>query len=206
MTDKQQQWQTLAIEFAQKINDYVDRGSREGWDSVGEQPEAPQLDDALPALLDALRSANQGSVRQDIKAQWPISYEMLHSLLNDNGQNIPMLCALPDGSLLARLGAIYAPGRVLHIQGDTVTELADIEFLASAHSGAFMPLPTFRVLPSLTAGRGRRLLHSLGRKGLKIFLKELPYYRSPTHLNQRSLSPSLTESEFCWSPATVSLC
>ncbi|SQI34313.1 Uncharacterised protein [Leminorella richardii] len=128
MTDKQQQWQTLAIEFAQKINDYVDRGSREGWDSVGEQPEAPQLDDALPALLDALRSANQGSVRQDIKAQWPISYEMLHSLLNDNGQNIPMLCALPDGSLLARLGAIYAPGRVLHIQGDTVTELADIEF------------------------------------------------------------------------------
>lgn len=144
MTDKQQQWQTQAIEFAQKINAYVAKGMSEGWDNVGEQPNSPQLDEALPALLGALRKANQGDVRQDVKALWPISYEMIHPLLDDNGQNISALCALPDGSLLARIGATYEPGRVVRIRGDEVTELEDIEFFGRCPQRRFYAIANAR--------------------------------------------------------------
>ncbi|KQV78336.1 hypothetical protein [Rhizobacter sp. Root1221] len=125
----QERWRSLTLGHAEDINAYVAKGLAEGWDRAGKEPVAASYEDLLPAFLTALRAANGQLQRKDIKAEWPPAYGPLHPLLESNGQNISTLYLLPDGSLLARIGAPYEAGRIVHIRGDVVTHVEGVQHI-----------------------------------------------------------------------------
>ncbi|KAF1067436.1 MAG: hypothetical protein GAK45_01660 [Pseudomonas citronellolis] len=123
----QRRWQHEALAYAERINAYVAKGQAEGWDNAGEAPSNGDFEGLLPHLREALREANAQRPRQDIKADWPPSHIGLGELPQEQGQAIPTVCWLPDGSLLARIGAPYLPGKVVRIHGDEVSEVDGVE-------------------------------------------------------------------------------
>ncbi len=126
--EAQSLWQHRVLDYAEEINRYVATGLAKGWDEAGDAPEFANSDDLLPALLASLREANASSERKDIRAQWPLAHEPLMPLLEENAQSIAAVLALRDGGILVRLGATYEPGKVLHIDGDTITDIPGVLF------------------------------------------------------------------------------
>ena len=140
-----QDWREKTCAYAKAINTYVEKGLSVGWEKAGKEPSTAGVEKIhahVPVLLEALRAANGSSPRDDIKSQWPISYEALGDHLQNNGQSILMLCVLPDGSILARIGAIYEPGKVVHIVGDEVNDVAGVEYFGRCPGRRYFAVTT----------------------------------------------------------------
>jgi WD40 repeat protein len=65
---------------------------------------------------------------RDLRDRWPPAHGPLVKILEDNGQSIPLVCILPDGSIVARIGAPYEPGRTIRIAGDIVIDVPEVGF------------------------------------------------------------------------------
>ncbi|EKU99859.1 hypothetical protein Lepto7375DRAFT_1940 [Leptolyngbya sp. PCC 7375] len=124
----QAEWRTKTLQYVAAINAFVEVGLRDGWDQAGEEPEVPDREHLANAAIDAVRQANQTGNLVRLREQWPPAHQPFIHLLQENGQSIPMVCILPDSSILARIGAVYESGRVVHIVGDTVSDVPDVEF------------------------------------------------------------------------------
>jgi len=122
----QQEWKRKTLAYALDVNNYVDKGLRDGWDNVGKEPNVPQSEHLAENALEAVRTANASSNTDNLREQWPLDYNPLLDLIKRNGQSIPILFILPDNSILARIGATYEAGYTVHIDGDQVTEYPEI--------------------------------------------------------------------------------
>ncbi|KTC41537.1 hypothetical protein AO265_26025 [Pseudomonas sp. ABAC61] len=127
----QQQWHQAVLMYAERINRYVETGTREGFDGL-QEPRMPDSAHLLPAWQAALEASNQGphdeAARQAFRQDWPPAHFPLLPRLESQGRMIPALALLPDGSLLARIGAPYEAGSVVHIVNDQVETLEHVEF------------------------------------------------------------------------------
>ncbi|ERO60706.1 hypothetical protein [Pseudomonas piscis] len=130
----QEQWHNAVHRYAQDINRYVETGMREGWDNL-QEPYLPPTEHLLPAWQAALEENNAGpwdpATRQAFRQAWPPAHFPLTPRLDDQGQMIPALALLADGSLLARIGAPYEAGSVVHIDNDRVRTLDRVEYFGA---------------------------------------------------------------------------
>ena len=124
----QEEWCSKTLDYAASINAFVEKGLRDGWDNVGEEPSDPGRDHLAEAVISAVRQANIDGELAHLRELWPPAHSPLINLLKENGQSIPVVCVLPDDSIVARIGAPYKPGRTVHIVGNTVTEVANVGF------------------------------------------------------------------------------
>jgi hypothetical protein len=122
------EWQRKVYKYTSAVNAFVERGLREGWEKAGAEPKAPSLKRLVPLALDAVRKANRTGKLEKLRDRWPPAHHPLIPLLGKNGQSIPTLCLLDDLTVLARIGAEYEKGRVVHIAGESVTEVPGIEY------------------------------------------------------------------------------
>ena len=122
----QKEWQQKTYDYVAGVNEYLRRGMSLGWDNIGKPPEPRGREHLVEEALNAVRMANETNSTDSLRSSWPPAHFPLISLLSRNGQNIPSLCLLDDYSILARIGAPYLHGHVVHIRGDRVQELEGI--------------------------------------------------------------------------------
>ncbi|PNG30050.1 hypothetical protein [Pseudomonas protegens] len=126
----QQQWQQAVLTYARDINHYVETGIREGWKGLKE-PNMPDTEHLLQDWQAALEASNQAphdeAARQAFRQDWPPAHFPLTPRLESQGRMIPTLALLPDGSLLARIGAPYEAGFVVHIDDARIQPLEQVE-------------------------------------------------------------------------------
>ena len=87
--DASQHWQRQTIAYARAINAYIEKGLREGWDNVGDEPSSAGREKLVPALLEALREANRSGRLDGLQATWPPAHAPLNEVLDEKGQAIP---------------------------------------------------------------------------------------------------------------------
>ena len=124
----QEEWKEKTLSYAQAINDFVQRGHAEGWENVGKEPEEPGREHLVNDAIAELRRANMEGYVARFREQWPPAHAPLIPILEENGQSIPVVCFLDDGTILARIGTNYQPGHTFQIRGDQATELKDVGY------------------------------------------------------------------------------
>lgn len=124
----QEKWREATIEYAAEVNAYIERGAREGWENAGEPPTESEREAIADQAVAAIRAANESGKLAELRDQWPPAQQPLISILEKEGQSLPVVCILPDGSLVLRIGTPYRAGRTVHIVGDEVRPLNDIGF------------------------------------------------------------------------------
>lgn len=125
---KQKKWQRKTLEYVSSVNLYVEEMQQEGWEYVGKHPEDTGRERLVGVVLDAVRQANTDGGLKGLRDAWPPAHLPFVNILEKNGQSIPVICLLPDNSIVLRVGAPYQSGKTMHIVGDTVTELPDVGF------------------------------------------------------------------------------
>ena len=139
-SDQQKEWKEKTLAYAKAINDYVEQGIKKGWENAGDEPSSEGREHLVPDLLVVLREANRLGKTGVFREYWPPAHEPFAFMLDENGQSIPMIGLLPDGSILARIGAPYENGRVVHIQGTIVETLPGITFFGFCPNKRYLAL------------------------------------------------------------------
>jgi hypothetical protein len=134
MSAEQLEWRDQVLAYAARINAFVARGLSAGWDKAGPQPPEPKLDHLMTSAVEAIRDANRRGTWSTLRDEWPPAQGPLIPWLEAHGQSIPLVHFLDDGSVVARIGAQYAGGRTVRIQGDSVVELSTVGFFGRAQN------------------------------------------------------------------------
>ena len=124
----QEEWRRKTLDYVSAVNSFVEKGLRDGWEQAGEEPKDSGREHLVPQVIDAVRSANKTGDLAGLRERWPPAHLPFIEALEKNGQSIPTVCLLDDGSIVARIGSEYEPGRVVHIRGDSVEDVQDVEF------------------------------------------------------------------------------
>lgn len=120
---KQQEWRQKTLQYVESVNTFVAKGLAAGWDNAGAEPSDPGRDELAPDVLAAIREANANGQLDSLREHWPPAHSPLIGLLEENGQSIPVVCVLSDDSILARVGAPYESGKIVHIADDSVQDI-----------------------------------------------------------------------------------
>src|SRR5687767_3021621 len=104
-------WRKESERYVSAVNAYVARGQKEGWDKISAEEEPKETRQPLAhAVLDAVRRANKGTSLDDLRDRFPPAYEPFGPMLDENGQNLPVVLLLDDGRIVTRIGAPYEAG------------------------------------------------------------------------------------------------
>lgn len=136
----QEEWKRKIEQYAQSINAFVAKGTADGWDAAGPEPEHPGCDHLVSTALDAVREANRNGTSGNIRTCWPPAHHPLVPTLEESGQSIPTLCLLDDGTIVARIGPEYQKGHVVRIHGDEVETIDGVEFFGRSPDGRYFAI------------------------------------------------------------------
>ncbi len=121
-------WKERIVAYAQAVNAYVENGRSKGWENVGKEPADPDVEHLVDQAIDAVRQANRQRDTSSLREEWPPAHRPLIPLLEQNGQSIPTVCFLDDGSVLARIGSPHEDGRTVRLVGYDVETHPEIGF------------------------------------------------------------------------------
>ncbi|MEM8814845.1 MAG: hypothetical protein AAGE85_03405 [Pseudomonadota bacterium] len=136
----QRLWRERVVAYAQEVNAYIEDGRSKGWEHVGDEPEDPNVAHLVEQAVAAVRRANERNETGNLRDLWPPCHRSLIPLLEQNGQSIPTVCLLDDGSLLARIGAPYEDGRTVRLVGNGVEELPHVGFFGRCPNRRFFAI------------------------------------------------------------------
>ncbi len=137
MSSIDKEWRDKTYAYAEAINRFVQKGLRDGWDNAGEAPHDADLEKLASKAIDAVRQANLSGNIKNLRDVWPPAHGPFIPILEKQGQSIPVVCLLDDGSILARIGAPYVKGYVVRINNTRVTTIADVEFFGVCPNHAY---------------------------------------------------------------------
>ncbi len=123
----QEQWKAKTIEYAEAVNVFIEKGLKDGWDSAGSEPKDNGREELVPHLIKAIKLANDSNELEALRNDWPLAHSPLIPILEKNGQSIPKVCFLEDGSIVARIGAPYESGYTVIIKNDQVSTLPNVD-------------------------------------------------------------------------------
>jgi hypothetical protein len=129
MPSKQTVWKSRANQYAKKLNAYLAKGEREGWENPGKPPGFRDDGSLAEAALAAVRHANQNGSVAELRHRWPPMHHLLLPLIEAKAQDIPSLFALDDGGFVARIGSPYHSGQVIQVDDDHVTVVQGIHHI-----------------------------------------------------------------------------
>lgn len=141
-----QEWKKAVLDYAAAINQFVDMiqdESVENCDDLSEPEMAPTEHLVIP-WFQALIAVNQLGMteaqRLAFRNDWPPARSPLSSFFNENNVKIPTLIFLDDDSVLARISPRYKQGHVVHIAGNNVRPMLDVEFFGRCPSRRYIAL------------------------------------------------------------------
>lgn len=134
----QQEWQRKTLSYAKTISEFVEKGEREGWENVGEEPKAPALEHLVPKLLKALKVSQKVKLKKSIANLWPPAHgPLIDPIIKEKGQSIPVISLLDDGSFIARIGSSYQDGYIVHVDNGMVNKLTTDYYFGKGPNGKY---------------------------------------------------------------------
>lgn len=133
----QEEWKTKTVQYAQDVNQFVEKGLRDGWDNAGAEPKDNGREKLVPQLLKAIRHANDTKEYEKLRQDWPLAHSPLVNDLEKLGKSIPKLTILEDGSIVARVGTHYQDGYVVQIKDESPIVIDDVEFFGVSPDNTF---------------------------------------------------------------------
>jgi hypothetical protein len=120
-------WREESTRYVTKVNAYVARGEKEGWDKVGEEEDLRETREPLAlAVLNVVRRANETGSLNNLRERFPPAYEPFGPMLEENGQSLPVVLLLDDGRIVTRIGAPYEAGKVIVINDLNIEPMPDV--------------------------------------------------------------------------------
>mgnify|MGYP000247337997 CR=1 FL=1 len=170
------QWTKKTKAFVKGVNDFVERGLRDGWENAGSEPEEDGSRAALAvAVLDAVRRANEADNVNGLRQRFPPAHAPFVAMLDDVAQSVGPVLFLEDGAVVARLGAPYEEGSVVIVRGDDVETLDGIQMFGRSHDRAVFAYVTAEGFKTTQGWDGRviaRFQRPTGNKGFPEDLVE----------------------------------
>ena len=137
---QQEEWRRKTLQYVESVNAFVEKGLRDGWENAGTEPEDLGREHLAQDVVSAIREANATRRIESLRELWPPAHAPLIALLKENSQSIPVVCILPDNSIIARLGAPYESGKTIHITGDSVQDVDDVAFFGRSPNRRFFAI------------------------------------------------------------------
>ncbi|UTW45102.1 hypothetical protein KFE80_12135 [bacterium SCSIO 12696] len=125
---EQEEWRQKTLSYVESINAYIKKGNSEGWENTGPQPEDSGREHLIGSVIAAIRHANDDGDFRSLRESWPLAHVPFIPILEKEGQSIPVVFILDDGSIVARIGTNYQQGKTIHIQGDKATEVPSMGY------------------------------------------------------------------------------
>ncbi len=179
----QKEWKEQTIRYAKAINKFVEVGLKDGWENAGEEPEAQGREEFVPALLDAIRAANQSGELDGLRDDWPIAHTPLISELEKNGQSIPTVSILDDGRIVARIGTEYQDGYVLEIDGLNTKKVEGVDLFGRSPDRRYFAYTTSSGIKITDGWLGQRVAlcpYPLGNEGIPNGFEITPFDSPPS--------------------------
>ncbi|MCO7187744.1 MULTISPECIES: hypothetical protein [unclassified Pseudoalteromonas] len=124
----QKEWKVKTLDFAKKVNLYVEKGLKHGWEEAGSVPEDNGREKLVSYLLKEIREANTNGDITKLRENWPLAHSPMIPELESNGQSIPVVAILDDERVVARIGAFYEEGYVVEIDDLSVKPIDGIRY------------------------------------------------------------------------------
>ena len=138
----QEEWRRKTFEYAENVNAFVEKGLRDGWDSVGEEPNSSGRDHLVSDLLKALKRNAKQDPTKSISEFWPPAHAPLVSpIIQDQGQSVPVIALLDDGSILARIGPSYQDGYVVKITSQGIQKIPEVSYFGQGPNKRYFAVP-----------------------------------------------------------------
>ncbi len=166
----QQKWRDLTLNYVKAVNEYVEKGHQDGWDTAGPEPEDPGREDLVESLLEAIRRANFAGDTSDIEKlrnDWPPAQRPLIEILEKQGQSLPLVYLLPDDSILLRIGSEYQKGKTVRISGDEVYELEEVGFFGRSPNRRYFAISRKEGVEIIDGWEGPQVTMCLWPTGLE---------------------------------------
>lgn len=74
-SDQQKEWKEKTLAYAKAINDFIAKGTKDGWENAGEEPSPEGREHLVPDLLVVLREANRLGKTGLFREYWPPAHE-----------------------------------------------------------------------------------------------------------------------------------
>jgi hypothetical protein len=99
-------WREQTHSYARAVNDFVSRGRREGWESVGGEPGDPRAPELAAQVLTLVRRANEDGWWRELRAVLPADDTPLAPLLVGKARPIRSLVWVDEETVLAAVGTM----------------------------------------------------------------------------------------------------
>jgi len=138
----QQEWQRKTRGYAAAVNNFVEKGLRDGWDNAGAEPAPSGREHLVSDLLKALKRNSKKSPPQSIAELWPPAHApLVEPAIKAQGQSVPVLALLDDGSIIARIGASYHDGHVVKITQQGIHKIPDLNYFGQGPNKRYFAIP-----------------------------------------------------------------
>ena len=138
----QQEWQRKTHGYAAAVNNFVEKGLRDGWDNAGAEPDSSGREHLVSDLLKALKRNSKKSPPQSIAKLWPPAHApLVEPAIQSQGQSVPVLALLDDGSIIARIGASYHDGHVVKITQQGIHKIPDVNYFGQGPNKRYFAIP-----------------------------------------------------------------
>lgn len=118
-----ERWCTAGREYAAAINAFVAKGTADGWDAAGPEPEELRSEADARAVLALVEQAQAPEDRERVRAMFPPMFAELVKAWKNSAAWIGPVVYVAPGVILARRGDAWAETRTWELREDGSTRL-----------------------------------------------------------------------------------
>jgi hypothetical protein len=132
-------WRAGGRLHADAVNDFVERGMRDGWPD--KDPQLPDHQTPLAdAVLEVVREANRSGNASTLRERFPPAVQPFASRLKNAGRALDPAMWIDGESVVLRIGAPYEAGPIVIANVDGISECPGILGFGRSHDGTFVAL------------------------------------------------------------------
>ncbi len=113
-------WRKRSLRYVEAMNRFIAQALREGLEHAGRPPRDARWNLAAPVLA-AVRQANATGDLAELRRRFPPAHAPFVRLIEDHAECVSSVAILSEGRIAARIGAPHEDGRLVLLEGDTVT-------------------------------------------------------------------------------------
>ncbi|GED15300.1 WD40 repeat domain-containing protein [Aneurinibacillus migulanus] len=132
-------WRDEGKQYATAINAFVEKGMRDGWDSVEAEPQETRIDMAQE-VLKVVRQANESGEITALRKYFPPSYGPLIELIREKGQAIRSVFYIDDNRTVFTVGASWEATTVYLLTRDRFEVLPNVSGVGRSSDGRIYAL------------------------------------------------------------------
>lgn len=106
-------WRDQTYEYVAAVNAFVERGTRDGWDEAGPEPEDPRTSEQGAAIAEIVRRANEAGAWREIRERVPPAHAPFIPTLEERSVSFRSVHWVDESRVVAALGDSWEPETVM---------------------------------------------------------------------------------------------